>query len=204
MNGVHDMGGMHGFGRVEVEPHEPVFHSRWEAKVRALMAGTVRRYYHLDEFRHAIERMPAEEYLRASYYEKWLLAVETLMVGKAVVSPAELRTGRAQTAAAAPGRSVEHVPDLAPRFRVGDPVLARNLNPPGHTRLPRYVRGRRGVIRTVNGPFLLPDGNAHGTLDWEACYAVEFTAAELWGPDHPVSDSVCVDLWESYLTTEGT
>ncbi len=200
MNGVHDMGGMHGFGPVVVEPDEPVFHSRWEATVRALMAHTLGRYYNLDEFRHAIERMPAEAYLRASYYEKWLHAVETLLVEKAVVDPDELRTGRVSSAAPPPTSSKGPPRDLKARFVVGDRVLTRNLNPAGHTRLPRYARGRHGAIRTVNGPFLLPDANAHGQSQWEACYAVEFTAAELWGLGHSESDTVCVDLWESYLT----
>lgn len=200
MNGVHDMGGMHGFGPVEVEPGEPVFHERWEARVRGLMARTVGRYFHLDEFRHAIERMPAQDYLRASYYERWLVAVETLLVEKGVVRRDELAAGRAMSPPApAPVRS-QPPAALKSAFAVGDRVITRNLNPSGHTRLPRYARSRSGVVRSVNGPFLLPDANAHGISRWEPCYAVEFSAAELWGPGHPAADSVCIDLWESYLT----
>lgn len=197
------MGGMHGFGPVRPEPDEPVFHARWEGKVRAMMRGTVGRYYHLDEFRHAIERMPADEYLRSSYYEKWLHAVETLMLDKGVVTEQELASGRASGRAPHPQHQEPKPPPLHARFRLGDQVVTRVIHPKGHTRLPRYARGKHGVIRTVNGPFLLPDANAHGKPpDWQACYAVEFSARDLWGPDAPAADRVCVDLWESYLEPE--
>ena len=198
------MGGMHGFGPVVAEKNEPVFHSRWEGKVRAIMQRTVGRFYHLDEFRHAIERMPPDAYLRAGYYEKWLLALETMMVEQGVITHEELRSGRA--AGPAPHAHLEHEarPELKARFSPGDNIVTRNLNPTGHTRLPRYARGKRGVVRTVNGPFLLPDRNAYGRhKEWEACYAVEFTARELWGDEAPATDRVCVDLSESYLGSAG-
>lgn len=203
MNGVHDMGGMHGFGPVVVEANEPVFHEPWEGRVRAMMGLTLGRFYNLDEFRHAIERMPAGAYLGSSYYEKWLHAVEALLIEKGVVTPQELATGRAAAPADSRPRTFHDRPRLAARFRTGERVVTRNLNPPGHTRLPRYARSKRGVVRSVNGPFLLPDTNAHGAgPDWEACYAVEFRAADLWGPGHATADVVCVDLWESYLAKE--
>ena len=204
MNGVHDMGGMHGFGPVRAETDEPVFHARWEGHVRALMARTVARYYNLDEFRHAIERMAPEEYLRAGYYEKWLHAVETLLIEKGVVTEAEL-VGRVAPSAVTPAALEPRArPPLQARFKSGDAVLTRVIHPSGHTRLARYARGKRGIVRTVNGPFLLPDSNAHGSgPDWEACYAVEFSAAELWGGAAEIGgrglDRMCIDLWESYL-----
>ena len=204
MNGVHDMGGMHGFGPVAAEKDEPVFHSPWEGKVRAMMGRTVGRYYNLDEFRHAIEQMPADEYLRASYYEKWLGAVETLLLEKGVITREELHSGRSSHPGPDINKSREAPPHVASRFRPGDRVVTRNVHPKGHTRLPRYARGKHGVIRTVNGPFLLPDANAHGNGDeWQPCYAVEFSARELWGDTAPAGDRVCVDLWESYLEPEG-
>jgi hypothetical protein len=190
MNGVHDMGGMHGFGPVKIERDEPVFHERWEGVVRALMHSTNGRYYNLDEFRHAIERMPSEEYLRASYYERWLHSVETLLEEKGVLSsdaPEPIATG-------------ERPPQLRPRFQPGEHVTTRNIHPAGHTRLPRYARGRRGVVRKVYGPWRLPDANAHGDHhSWQPCYAVEFSARELWGEEADAGDRVCIDLWESYL-----
>lgn len=193
MNGVHDMGGMHGFGPLEIEHNEPVFHHPWEGVVRAMMARTNGRYYNLDEFRHAIERMPAHEYLRASYYERWLHAVETLLLEKGVLGdrPPEAMAGG------------ESPPQLEAGFAPGDPVVTRNMHPHGHTRLPRYARGRRGVVRKVYGPFRLPDANAHGDHDrWETCYAVEFKAQELWGSEAAPNDRCCIDLWESYLDPE--
>jgi len=196
------MGGMHGFGPVRPEPDEPVFHARWEGKVRAMASRTFGRYFHLDEFRHAIERMPAEEYLRASYYEKWLHGIQTVLLEKGVITKEELATGRA-SGPAPPPRQNPKPPPLRARFRPDDRVVTRVIHPVGHTRLPRYARGKHGVVRSVNGPFLLPDANAHEKPpDWQACYAVEFRAKDLWGLDAPASDRVCVDLWESYLDLE--
>lgn len=204
MNGVHDMGGMHGFGQVQVERDEPVFHERWEGVVRAMMVRNTGRHFNLDEFRHAIERMPSEEYLRASYYERWLHAVETLLLEKGVISRHELESGHAagEGSPARPDR--EPAPSMTPRFRPGQRVVTRNIHPHGHTRLPRYSRGRRGVIRKVYGPFRLPDANAHGEHHaWQPCYAVEFSARELWGEEAAPNDRCCIDLWESYLEPEG-
>lgn len=204
MNGVHDMGGMHGFGQVQIERDEPVFHERWEGIVRVMMLRNTGRYFNLDEFRHAIELMPSEEYLRASYYERWLHAVETLLLEKGVITRAELESGHAagEGSPATPDR--EPAPPMSPRFRPGERVVTRNMHPHGHTRLPRYARGRRGVIRKVYGPFRLPDANAHGDHHgWQPCYAVEFNARELWGEEAAPNDRCCIDLWESYLEPEG-
>ena len=203
MDGVHDMGGMHGFGPVRPELNEPVFHARWEGTVRAIASNTFGRYIHLDEFRRTIERMPAEEYLRLSYYEKWLHAIQTLLLEKGVITNEELVTGHALSKAPQPQAQQPVPPPLHARLKPGDRVVTRVTHPNGHTRLPRYARGKHGVVRTVKGPFLLPDANAHNKPpDWQACYAVEFSARELWGPDSTAGDLVCVDLWESYLDLE--
>lgn len=197
------MGGMHGFGPVVVEQDEPVFHAAWEGTVRAMWEATLNRYYNVDEFRGAIERMRPDAYLRASYYERWLHAVETLLLEKGVITPAELDARHADRPAPPPAGAPPPAPRLAARFRPGDRVRTRVVHPAGHTRLPRYARGKRGVIRTVNGPFGLPDSKARGRSDdWQACYAVEFEARELWGEDARGEDRVCVDLWESYLIPE--
>jgi hypothetical protein len=201
VNGVHDLGGMHGFGAIPVEPDEPVFHAAWEGRVLA-MQGRGRRthLYNLDEFRHAIERMPAARYLAASYYERWLTAIETLLLEKGIVTPEELATGSAVGPAEPSEAPADDRPPLRPRFAVGEAVFTRNTHPSGHTRLPRYARGRRGVVRSVHGPFLLPDTNARrSSRDWEPVYAVELSARELWGDGAPARDGVCVDIWESYL-----
>lgn len=204
MNGVHDMGGMHGFGPVEIERDEPVFHARWEGVVRAMMQRTIGRYYNLDEFRHAIERMPSDEYLRASYYERWLHAVQTLLLEKGVITESEIASGHGASQAPPANPKAERPPDIKPRFQPGERVVTRNVHPAGHTRLPRYARGRHGVVRSVYGPFRLPDANAHDDHNkWQPCYAVEFKARELWGDEASPADRICIDLWETYLEPEG-
>jgi nitrile hydratase subunit beta len=205
MNGVHDMGGMHGFGQVQIERDEPVFHERWEGIVRVMMVRNTGRYFNLDEFRHAIERMPSDEYLRASYYERWLHAVQTLLLEKGVITADELSTGQATGPAQPPKPEREPAPPINARFKPGDRVITRNIHPHGHTRLPRYARGRHGRIRKVYGPFRLPDANAHGDhQEWQPCYAVEFNARELWGEEAAENDRCCIDLWESYLEPQDT
>lgn len=202
MNGVHDMGGMHGFGRVVAEHSEPVFHARWEGKVRAIVDRTYGKYFNWDEFRRVMERMPPDAYLRASYYEKWLYAIEAILKEKGVVTTDELASGQPSAPPPPPTRKLDR-PRQTSRFKAGDRVITRNLNPQGHTRLPRYARGKRGVIRTHQGSFPLPDSNAHGKgPDWQPCYAVEFDARELWGAEAKLGDRVCIDLWESYLEPE--
>jgi nitrile hydratase subunit beta len=190
VNGVHDMGGMHGHGPVVAEQDEPVFHERWEGRVYGMMRRLrAAGLFNLDEFRHAQERLPPTTYLGSSYYARWLATLETLV----------RETGLAITTGTLPERQT------APRFRPGDRVVTRNLNPRGHTRLPRYARDRRGIVESVHGPFTLPDTNAHRRgHDWEPVYTVRFDAAELWGDDAEPRESVSVDLWQSYLEASPT
>ena len=214
MNGVHDMGGMEGLGALPLEAGEPVFHAPWEGRVAALnMAMGAWGHANIDAFRHAIERMPGPDYLAASYYERWLAAVTTLAVERGLLSAreietlrpdpgAERRTPRLSAAAvpgmlAAKGASLRQT-DAAPRFELGQKVRARMIQPAGHTRLPRYARGRLGLIECDHGAHVLPDSNAHFRGEApERLYGVAFTAAELWGG--PAGDEVRLDLWESYL-----
>ena len=188
MNGVHDLGGSHGHGPVVAEPGETVFHRPWEGRVYAMMSLCRQRgLFNLDEMRNAIEHMPPAEYLASSYYERWLSALERLISEKEATGPSGLNPKRP-------------APDLLPRWKSGDHVRTRNLNPSGHTRLPRYARARQGQVESVSGPYLLPDLNAHlrGHL-WEPVYTVVFTAAELWGEQAGARESVSLDLWEAYL-----
>lgn len=218
MNGVHDMGGMHGFGPVVREKDEPVFHEAWERRVFALnVAMSAWRTWTQDASRFARERMPPAEYLAASYYERWLWGLETLLVEHGLVTRDELaRRGERGPASANPrpgalrAADVEstlrrrlfvrrEVPD-PPRFRTGDRVAARNRHPDGHTRLPRYVRGREGSIDTHLGAFVFPDTNAIGQGEQpQHLYSVRFTARELWGPDADPRAAVYLDLWDAYL-----
>jgi nitrile hydratase len=219
MNGVHDMGGMTCFGPIAREEHEPVFHVPWERRVFALTMLAMGNVDTLDAFRHAIERMDPVHYLSSTYYEHWLAALETLAVEKGVITQEELSTGivkdpTADTKAPLPADVVativrQGIPAnrptgrLAPRFKPGDRVVARNINPSGHTRLPRYVRGKHGVIEHAHGTFVYPDTNAHGGGEQpQPLYSVRFDAQELWGPTTPARDSLYIDLWEDYLEPE--
>lgn len=212
MNGIHDMGGMDGFGPVVPEVDEPVFHADWEARMFAI-ANTLfgRGQVNLDEFRHAIERIPTARYLDSSYYERWLDAVETLLVEKGLVTREELESRGADPCppcqpATVPGGAISYAPATArkrARFQVGDKVVARNLNPPGHIRLPRYARGHRGVIHADYGTYVFADTNAHGgPVTNRHVYSVAFEARELWGKDAAGRERVYLDLWEDYLVPD--
>jgi nitrile hydratase len=215
VNGVHDMGGMHGMGPVAIEKDEPVFHASWEARVHALQRATsFLGKWNIDMSRFSRERMPPAAYLAATYYERWLFGLQTLLVEQRLVTAHELATGRAATkagetavlrasdvAALMRGRlSTRLADDVPPTFKPGDPVVARRINPVGHTRLPRYVRGRRGTVHIDHGVFVFPDTNAM-SRDPKAqhCYSVRFDARELWGPHVAARDSVYVDLFDDYL-----
>lgn len=222
MDGVHDLGGMQGFGPVEREENEPTFHAAWEAVVLAMQhAGRLGRLYNIDEFRHGIERMAPAHYLRATYYEKWLEGITRLLVEKGVVSAEELATRRiffegnpdAAAAATPPGpppkrgasnprwaQDFIRATGATPRFAPGEPVLTREMHPHGHTRLPRYARGKRGVIHCCHGIHVFPDTNAHGQGEQpQPLYSVRFDARELWGESAERNQAVHIDLWESYL-----
>lgn len=217
MNGVHDMGGMHGLGPVEPEPNEPVFHHDWERKAFALtMAAGFLGKWNIDMGRFARESMPGPEYLTTSYYEHWLYGLELLLVEKGLVSQKELRTSR--PAAPAPDglrvlrpddvprrlravRAARMEDDVPAKFKVGDGVVTRNLHPTGHTRLPRYARGKRGVVDRDHGVFIYPDAHAAGLgKQPQHCYSVRFTARELWGADALTRDAIYIDCFEPYLT----
>ena len=216
MNGVHDLGGMHGFGPVEREENEPLFHAEWEARVRALVGLMMRhRYYTIDASRYGIEQMAPPEYLRASYYERWLASLEYNLTEQGLLGRDELDARVAflrEHPGADPPRASPVAPPLraqaappqapppAPRFAVGDAVVTRNVHPVGHTRLPRYARGKRGVIHLIHGPQTFPDTNAHGLGEQpQVLYNVRFEGRELWGESSEPREDVYLDLWESYL-----
>ena len=215
MNGVHDMGGMHGMGPVEYEKHEPVFHARWEARVYALVrAAGAWGKWNIDAGRHSRELIPAAEYLRMSYYEKWFVGLLDLLIKSGLATRAEIESGRpAPTSAkAVPALTVEQArtpsrgagskreKGAAARFQVGQQVRARNINPTGHTRLPRYARGKVGTIDRDHGVHVFPDTNAHFLGEKpQHVYSVRFAARELWGAEASPRDSVYIDLWDDYL-----
>lgn len=221
MNGIHDMGGMDGFGAVAPEPDEPAFHADWERRLFALASALPFAVPFADDhLRREIERIPPLRYLAASYYERWLLAIESLLAERGLLAPGELErrmAGPAEPRRRAPlaagalpaerveaairaGASTRREGARPPRFRPGDPVVARNIHPAGHTRLPRYVRGRRGVVHRDHGGFVFADSNAAGAGEApEHVYSVRFAARELWGPEAPAGDALHIDLWDSHL-----
>jgi nitrile hydratase beta subunit len=216
MNGVHDMGGMHGMGPIQHENNEPVFHARWESRVFAMyIALSAWRKWNIDAARHSREVIPPAEYLRMSYYEKWFAGQIKLLVKSGLVTAAEIETGvpAPGTAKATPPLTVEKIPmtlanrinasrdvSVVPRFRTGQRVRARNMHPVGHTRLPRYARGKTGKIERDCGVFVFPDTNAHFLGEKpQHVYSVRFAARELWGEQAAPRDSVYLAMWEDYL-----
>ena len=196
MNGIHDMGGMHGMGPIEYEKDEPVFHHRWEALSFGLnMAIRAARKWSIDTGRYEIERIPPADYLRMSYYEKWIVRLEKLLVKFKMVYGSRARQRQTGRAKMSPTITADRVPAMlrtgapasrdcsdAPRFEIGQQVRARNINPTGHTRLPRYARGKLGTIDRQHGVYVFPDSSAHFLGEKpQHVYSVRFAARELWG-----------------------
>jgi nitrile hydratase subunit beta len=216
VNGIHDVGGLQDMGPVQHEKDEPVFHAAWEGRVYGIDGSLrARRLWNLDAVRHQIELLPPVEYFQMTYYERWLRINEQLLVKHGLATPAELASGTpdpgapkaipALTAAAAARRlgrgiPVDHDPKVPPQFKVGQRVRARNMNPTGHTRLPRYARGKMGTIGRDHGVYTFPDTNAHFRgQKRQHVYSVRFSARELWGERASARDSVHLDMWDDYL-----
>lgn len=231
MDGVHDLGGMHGFGPVEPEADEPVFHADWERRALAvtLATGALGRWS-IDRSRFTREQLPPAVYLSSSYYEIWIRGLERLLVEAGLLAPADLTDqaradlpdGTEVPARDRPSPAAEAVPwsalragldrgtpydrDVAttPAFAAGDAVRTRNDHPRGHTRVPRYARGRVGRVVAVRGPFVAAERNAvpagtpsPGEADW--LYTVEFDATALWGADADPTGTVAIDAWQHSL-----
>ena len=218
MNSVHDMGGMHGMGPIVAEADYQPFHHEWEGRVLAcFLAMNAWGKWNIDRGRLFRESVPGPRYLNITYFEIWLDALIALAADAGLATTDETTRGSADPNAEKrlPSLTAEKVPpalrrggstrrdasDVAARFGVGDEVRARNINPRGHTRLPRYVRGHRGVIDRLQGVFVLPDSNAALAGEHpQPVYSVRFTARELWGDEvaHP-ADKIYVDMWDCYL-----
>jgi nitrile hydratase beta subunit len=214
MNGIHDMGGMQGMGPIEYEESEPVFHAPWEGRVLAMTRAVTATGKLQGGLRPPIEGLTALEYLRMSYYEKWLTSLTVRVVESGLLTRAEIENGHTAegSAKSVPALSVADVPafmrrippmrkdEVAPRFQIGQHVRARNINPITHTRLPRYVRGKAGTIERDRGVATLPDTNLYGLGEQpQHVYSVRFSARELWGDQAAAQDAVYVELWDDYL-----
>jgi nitrile hydratase subunit beta len=213
MDGIHDMGGMHGFGKVEPEQNEPVFHAPWEGRCLALnrAMGAIGAWT-IDEGRAGIEALPPEVYLSSSYYGKWARRLHNMVVERGLADADELATGRALRAAKPMKRrlKVDDVPRAltrgsfgrpAPaRFKIGERVRTKNIHPSTHTRLPRYARGRIGIIEAIRGCHVFPDTAAIGAGEnpqW--LYTVLFDGRELWGESGDPTLKVSIEAFEPYL-----
>ena len=215
MDGVHDMGGMDGFGKVEPEKDEPAFHEPWEGRVLAMQrAMGYAGGWVIDQSRYAGELIAPQVYLSVSYYQRWALAMERNSVESGLVGADELAAGHALRPGKALARKLtaEVVrrglfrggflrPAPAPaRFTVGDHVRAKNIHPRTHTRLPRYARGHVGVVERVHGCYVFPDSVAMDQgEDPQWLYVVRFDGRELWGAEADPTLKVSVDAFEPYL-----
>jgi nitrile hydratase beta subunit len=216
VNGVHDMGGMMNFGPVVIDAGEALFHADWERDVFGMfVAMSALGLWNGALARSACESMPPAAYVSATYYEIWLSALERLVVSRRLITAEQLAAAtpasaeRAvpphhslRTSAAVPGTGLGRARDVdsSARFTVGDPVVTRNLNPVGHTRLPRYARDKPGVVERVHGAYVFPDAQALGRgEDPQWLYTVRFVGRDLWGEDADPTLSASIDAWESYL-----
>jgi nitrile hydratase beta subunit len=202
VDGVHDLGGMQGFGPVEMEPDEPLFHEDWERRAFLLAQSVMLSGLVADGFRYAIERMDPAWYLAAPYYERWLTSTATVLMETGEIGQQELDDHLGSAFAVARPDRAPRLPDSGSSldqhcYRVGDRVRVRERHALGHTRAPRYVRGKAGTVARLDGVFSVPDVQNHsdGTRN-EPTYSVRFEATEMWGES---GDPVYVDLWESYL-----
>jgi nitrile hydratase len=216
VNTIHDLGGMHGFGPVEAERDEPPFHDMWEGRAGGILeVMTFPPGFTVDRFRYLRETLRPDLYLTQTYYEQWIYIAEQVLLEAGMISAEELARGNASPQSTKRNdamradavwdflhdctHSGRHVRE-APRFAIGQRVRARNMQPAGHTRLPRYARGKSGIIISHYGGHVLPDASAHGKGDApQHLYTVRFAARELWGAAANPRDSVHLDLWESYL-----
>jgi len=222
MNGIHDMGGMHGFGKVLHEDDEPVFHETWEGRVMGIRRSLVKHdIYKPFNFRFSVESLSPAEYLSSSYYERHLRATENAAITKGLITREEMDDRMEyfrQNPDALPARredpkESEQIQQITfrlqplhrdtgatPAFHVGDVVRARNINPLGHTRLPRYIRGKTGTVVKYYGNHDLPDIDMDGkTSPPQPIYSVQFEAAELWGTSAEENQLLFIDMWEGYI-----
>jgi nitrile hydratase subunit beta len=219
VDGVHDMGGMHGFGRVVEPGGELAYHERWEPRVFAIQMLMGLEGLGAGPGGRAVrEEMDPARYLTASYYERWLYSAEQRLLRKGTIAPGDVeammervRAGEAASQhqdATMTERVLANLRTRMPmdpasgevRFGPGQRVRVKRMHPPGHTRCPRYVRGAVGVVEAVRGVDRLPDRAVYGEkVAAEPVYSVGFSSRELWGPSDDPSWTVSLDLWDSYL-----
>jgi nitrile hydratase beta subunit len=219
MDGVHDMGGMQGFGPVVESGGELAYHERWEPRVFAIQMLVGLEGLGAGPGGRAVrEEMDPVDYLGASYYERWLFSAEQRLLRKGTLAPGEVESMMKRLEAGEPvpthhdGAMAKRVladlratfpmdppPDGA-RFAPGQRVRVKRMHPAGHTRCPRYARGAVGEIEEVRGADRLPDRAVYGEkVAPEPVYSVAFRSEDLWGPSEERPWTVSLDMWDSYL-----
>ncbi|MCD8505124.1 MAG: nitrile hydratase subunit beta [Burkholderiaceae bacterium] len=214
MNNVHDMGGMQGYGPVEIDEPGVVFHHDWERHAFALtVAVNTAGQWNIDQSRAVRESLPPLQYLSNSYYQIWVDALQKQLLQTGMVSLQELQSGQAAgpglpgvkalnaeqlPAALLKGWPSERQTTAPARFKLGQRVRTIEAHPKTHTRLPGYCRDKEGVITGLHGMHVFPDKNAIGPDEPQWMYTVEFSAQEIWGEDTTAS-SICLNCWEPYL-----
>ena len=156
MNGVHDMGGMDGFGKVEPEPNEPMFHADWEARVMAMVrAMGAAGAFNIDASRYYRETLPPATYLASSYYKKWFLGLENLLVDKGYVAEADIAAGHAVQPAKALKRGRFAQSDVE-RIMVRGKFVVRDRKLVG-------AKNDGAYVSRAKSPYAAPSGRlAHG------------------------------------------
>lgn len=209
MDTIHDLGGREGFGpiRWQEDDDSKQFHEPWQARAWAMCMLMFSQFrndqtgWMLDWHRHVIERIAPADYLTMNYFDKWMQSLMATLIDDGVVEVQELVEGQSHgkpparvpmplAASAEPGTAM---------YAVGDPIVAKRSIASAHTRLPGYVRGRKGVINAFIGAEVLADASAAGDIRKEPLYTVRFEAAELWPESAGHRVAVYLDLWESYL-----
>ena len=221
MNGGHDLGGMHGLGSInpELDQIEKVFHHEWEKRIFSLtLASAFLKQWNIDQSRHARERQHPADYLGNSYYENWYEGLLKLLIEKGIFTQKELESGKAfhsvkhlafnilkaknVKSTMLKGSPVNMEIEHPPLYKSGEKVRIRNINPEGHTRLPRYARGKVGIVDFHHGAHVFPDSNALSIREGQHLYGVIFSSDELWGLADNTNFKVNIDLWEPYLKNE--
>ena len=214
MDGIHDLGGKEGFGRVDRTGEDEAYHSEADARAYAMTVSLrAERAFPIDWFRHVREQIEPVDYLTRPYFDQWLQTTLAMSIDAGDVTLEEVRAGNAQALARpASPMTVEQVEAAltspvdfsrdggAPAaFAVGDAARCIAEGHQGHIRLPAYARGRRGTIHDFRGHHLVPDEGARGVHLAEPLYTVGFEAGELWPEAAGRKEMVFLDLWERYL-----
>jgi nitrile hydratase subunit beta len=216
MNGIHDMGGMHGFGAIPFVDDTEIFHGDWERRMFALnVAAGGLGLWNIDKSRAKMESLSPHDYLRDDlYFRRFLLRLEALAIEHGLATQDEIEAGKMLVPArenltplapeqvpvmVARGFSSKRAVKTEPQFKVGDAVRARMISPRGHTRLPRYARAHKGVIVMTHGVHVFPDHSSQGNEDPQWLYAVRFAGSDIWGEDCEPGVEVVLDAFEPYL-----